>query len=69
MAEKWKERARRAVDDAKARGESAFGSDVAFRALVDALHEKGILSDDDECFLLQIWDEVDEFPWPEEQDS
>ncbi len=68
MAEKWKERARRAVDDAKDRGEGAFGSDVAVRALIDALHEKGILSDDDESFLLDLWDEVDEIPWPEEHD-
>jgi|GEM_PF-3828177 hypothetical protein len=69
MTEKWKERARRAVDNARASGESVFGSDVAFRALIDALHEKGILSDDDESFLLKLWDEVDEIPWPEEQED
>ena len=67
MAEKWKETARRAVDQAKAEGEGAFGSQVAFRALLDALCEKGVISDDDQAFLLQIWDEVDEIPWPEEE--
>lgn len=68
MAEKWKERARRAVDQAKAEGQGAFGSDVALRALIDALREKGVLSESDESFLLQLWDEVDEIPWPEEHD-
>jgi hypothetical protein len=69
MVAKWQQRARQAVDQAKADGEGAFGSQVAFRALLDALREKGVLSDEEEAFLLEIWDEVDEIPWPEEQES
>lgn len=69
MAAKWQERARRAVEQAKAEGEGGFGSQVALRALLDALREKGVLSNEEESFLLEIWDEIDEIPWPEEQGS
>lgn len=69
MAADWKERARRAVERCKAKGEGGFGSQFALQALIGALHEKGVLSDDDQSFLLEIWDEIDDIPWPEEEGS